>query len=450
MKLTLYNTLTRKKELFKPLKKEVVSMYHCGPTVYDYAHVGNLRAFVIVDLLRRMMEYNGFTVTQVMNITDVDDKTIKRARESGVPLQQFTGQYTDLFLKDLNTLNIKRPHSLPKATEHIDEIVTLIEKLLERDIAYKGEDGSVYFDISKSPQYGKLAGISADSLSYSRELASQDEYDKNNIRDFALWKAWKPEDGDVFWETALGKGRPGWHIECSAMSMKYLGEEFDIHTGGIDLIFPHHTNEIAQSESATDTPFVKYWLHSEFVTVDGKKMAKSDGNIIRVQDIVEKGFNPLAYRYWLLQAHYRTQVNFTWEALEAAQNALHKLYEQYFAFQDGGKVSETYQKKFTEFINDDIDTPQVLALTWQLLKDDTITSEDKKATLVSFDKVLGFRFDEYKPAEIPEQVLSLAKERESARKKEDWEKADKLRKDIEKLGYTIEDTETGPKISRKL
>ncbi|MAG12875.1 cysteine--tRNA ligase [bacterium] len=453
--IKLFNTLTRKKELFKPLKKEVVSMYHCGPTVYDYAHIGNIRPYIFADILRRTFEYNDFEVKQIINITDVGhltsdedegaDKVELAAEREKKGVREIAQKYTDQFIKDLGQLNINTEQTtFPKASEHISEQIALIKELEDKDYTYITSDG-VYFDTSKFEGYEKLGKLNVEQLREGARVVKNPE--KKNPSDFALWRfSPKTEKRHQEWDSPWGRGFPGWHIECSAMSMLYLGETFDIHTGGIDHIPVHHTNEIAQSEGATGKPFVNYWMHNEFITVDGKKMAKSLGNIITVEDIARKGVIPLAYRYWLLQAHYRTRVNFTWEALEAAQNALHKLYEQYFALQSGGEISETYQKKFTEYINDDLDTPQALALTWQLLKDDTVPPEDKRATLVSFDKVLGFNLDVYKPAEIPKQVLALSEKRESARKEEDWEKADKLRKDIEELGYTIEDTNKGPKI----
>ena len=441
----LFNTLTRKKGPFKPLEKGAVSMYHCGPTVYDRAHIGNLRSFITWDILRRVFESQAFTVNQVMNVTDVDDKTIKRSREEGVSLKKLTERHTDFFVKDINSLNILTPHKLIKATDHIDEMIALIEQLLKKGLAYKSADGSVYFKISAFKKYGQLARLKIKTLERT-DRVRDDNYDKENIRDFVLWKSWTEEDGNVFWQTQLGKGRPGWHIECSAMSMKYLGEEFDIHTGGKDLIFPHHTNEIAQSEGVTGKQFVRYWLHNEFVLVDGQKMAKSEGNIITLNNIAEKGFNPLSYRYFLLQAHYRTQINFTWNALRAAQNALQKLYEQYGTLPNGGGISKTYQKKFVEIVNNDLDTPQALALLWQLMKDNAVTPEDKKNTLAYFDEVLGLGLQKYKPAEAPEKVRSLMELREYARKKEDFKTADNLRFKIERLGFTVKDTPSGPRI----
>ncbi|MDP3726111.1 MAG: cysteine--tRNA ligase [bacterium] len=449
MTIQLFNTLTRTKEQFKPLKKGAVTMYHCGPTVYDYAHIGNLRSFVTWDLLRRAFELYNYKVTQVMNITDVDDKTIKRSREENISLKKLTDKYTDFFLKDIETLNILRPHELPLATEHVPEMIALIEKLLEKKLAYK-KDGSVYFKISAFKKYGELSNLKNVTTTEENHI-TRDEYGKEDAHDFALWKAWTPLDGDVFWETSLGKGRPGWHIECSAMSIKYLGNTFDIHTGGIDLIFPHHENEIAQSEGATGKPFVHYWLHNEFVLIDGKKMAKSDGNILTLADIKKKSLNPLSYRYWLLTAHYRTIVNFTWEALTGAERALTRLYEHYRALGRAlGETDKEYVEEFKKHLGNDLDAPGALAVLWKLLKDENISPKDKKATLLFFDEFLGLKLSESDTVQekIPQEVKNLVALREDARKQKNWGKADDIRKEIEQLGFTIKDTENGPKISK--
>jgi len=449
MVIFLYNTLSRAKEEFKPIDSGVVKMYHCGPTVYDYAHIGNLRSFVFADILRRTIEYIGLEVRQVMNITDIDDKMIKRSKEEGVTLGDLADKYTGYFLNDLDALNIKHPHVISKATEHINDMVALIEKLLTKGMAYKAEDGSVYFSVSTFKHYGALARLENIELKKGEHTVS-DEYEKENVQDFALWKAWTSDDGDVYWETSLGKGRPGWHIECSAMSMKYLGEEFDIHTGGHDLIFPHHTNEIAQSEGITGRPFVHYWLHNEFITVNSKKMSKSLGNIIILNDIIKKGFSPLAYRYWLLTAHYRSLANFTWEALEGAQKALQNLYEQYKSLgEEIGEVHEEYRERFIRVINDDLNTPQALALLWELIKDKTLDSDCKKATMLDFDRVLGLGLNKQHTQPVPLDVFELVAKREEARKKEDWQKADELRKKIEKQGYLVNDTSQGPKVKKE-
>jgi len=447
--MRLYNTLTRRKEEFKPLKKGHVSMYNCGPTVYDFAHIGNLRAFVFADILRRVLEYNGYEVKQVMNITDVDDKTIRKAQEEHIPLSELTKRYEGAFLRNIEALNIKSPHVLSRATEHIPEMVLLIEKLIDKGIAYRGDDGSVYFDISKDPNYGELAELGKIDLKEGARV-SRDEYTKDEARDFALWKSWTHGDGDIFWETSLGKGRPGWHIECSAMSVKYLGESFDIHTGGVDLMFPHHTNEIAQSEAATGKQFVRYWLHTEFVTVNGKKMAKSEGTFITLDVLVKKGYSPLAYRYWLLSAHYRSPVNFSWDALEGAENALKKLGEHMQELPETEVMpDEQYKNDFASAIGDNLNTPRALALLWQLIKDKKVSPDAKRSTVRDFDRVLGLRLADVKKEPIPPEISKMAEEREKTRADGDFKKADAIREKIKKQGFAVEDTSKGPKITRQ-
>ena len=319
-----FNTLTRKKEVFKPLDEGKVKIYTCGPTVYDFAHIGNFRAFLFEDLLKRWLIQRGFKVTHVMNLTDIDDKTIKGSQTQKVPLRQFTEFYVKAFFEDIKALNIQPADVYPKATDHIPEMVALIKTLMAKGIAYKGEDGSIYYAISKFPDYGKLSKIKPAELKAGARV-SQDEYTKEEAQDFAVWKAWTLEDGDVFWETELGKGRPGWHIECTAMSLRYLGETLDIHAGGVDLIFPHHENEIAQSESLTGKLFSRFWLHAEFLMVEGQKMSKSLGNYYTLRDLVAKGHAPEAIRYLLASVPYRKSLNFTMDGLKAAAVAIDRL-----------------------------------------------------------------------------------------------------------------------------
>jgi cysteinyl-tRNA synthetase len=417
-------------------------MYHCGPTVYDTPHLGNYRTFIMDDLLRRTFEYNGYEVIQVMNITDVDDKTIKRSHEEKVDLKTITKKYESLFLQGLGSLNVLTPKQIVRATENIPEMIELIDTLLKKNVAYKAEDG-IYVSIDKVKNYGKLAGLNIDSSTHER--IANDEYDKDNPRDFAIWKF----ANDISWETPFGAGRPGWHIECSAMSMKVLGYTIDIHTGGIDLVFPHHTNEIAQSESATGKQFVHYWLHGGFMNIDSEKMAKSAGNFIKLEDLDHNSISPLAFRYWLLTAHYRSPINFTYEAVQGAQNALVKLMATVGAYPDGGEVISDYKDRFMKFVNDDIDLPQAVALIWDLIKDKDYKPEDKKVTILDFDKVLGLKLDtlpKIDDVEIPEEIQILVEEREHARKDKDWVKADALRDEITARGFTIEDTTTGIKI----
>jgi cysteinyl-tRNA synthetase len=449
-KILLYNTLSKTKEEFEPLNKNEVRMYTCGPTVYNYAHIGNYRAYVFADTLKRALAYNDYQVRHIMNITDVDDKTIRDSQKESKSLKDFTEFYTEKFFEDLKMLNVSiKAENFTKATENIDEMVRMIEKLLEKNLAYKSADKSVYFDIKKFKNYGKLSHL---ELDHQKENASgrikTDEYDKENVQDFALWKAWDESDGEVYWETSLGKGRPGWHIECSAMSIKFLGEQFDIHTGGVDLIFPHHENEIAQSEGATGKEFVKYWMHNEWVLVDSKKMAKSAGNFYTLRDIIKKGLNPLSYRFWLLMASYRTRVNFVWDALEASEIALKRLYNLYLDLgEEIGQVHVEYKNKFTKYINDDLNTPRALSLLWDVMKDENISKEDKKATILDFDKVLGLGFEFIKKEKIPEEVIELLKERENARKNKDFKLSDEIREKINAMGFEVKDVEGGQRVN---
>ncbi|HXK35115.1 MAG TPA: cysteine--tRNA ligase [Candidatus Paceibacterota bacterium] len=452
MALKFYNTLSRQKEEFKPAKPPAVGLYTCGPTVYNYPHIGNYRAYIFGDILKRYLNYLGFDVRHVMNLTDVDDKTIRDSQKSNTTLKEFTEFYARGFFQDLDRLNIAPAHVYPKATEHITEMVTLINHLLEKGVAYKTEDGSIYFNIKKFKDYGKLAHLEkTEQKAGASGRVRADEYSKENIEDFALWKSWTEDDGDVFWLTPWGKGRPGWHIECSAMSMKHLGESFDIHTGGIDLVFPHHENEIAQAEGSTGKPFVKYWLHNEWLLVDGKKMSKSLGNFYTLRDLINKGYPPLAYRYLLTGTHYRTVVNFTWESLTAAENALRHLYESFYDLGERiGEVDPDYQARFAHIMDDDLDTPGALALVWDLIKDPHLKPEDKKDSLLSFDQMLGLGLAKIKWQPLPEKIQKLVSEREAAREKKDFTASDKLRDEIKKLGFEIDDTKEGAKVRPKL
>ena len=451
MALKFYNTLTREKEIFTPINSPKVGFYSCGPTVYNYPHLGNYRAYIFADTLKRVLLYSGYKVKHIMNLTDIDDKTIRDSQKEGKTLKEFTEFYTEEFLKDNKALNILNPTKFTKASDYIDEMVKIIKKLLEKGLAYKSEDGSIYFDIKKFKNYGQLSHL---TLENQKENASgrikTDEYEKENANDFALWKAWDEKDGNVFWKTELGKGRPGWHIECSAMSMKNLGEQIDLHTGGVDNIFPHHENEIAQSEGATGKQFVKYWMHNEWVLVDNKKMAKSFQNFYTLRDIIKREINPLAYRFWLLMANYRTRVNFVWEALEGAETALKRLFGLYLELGGSkiGEVHKEYQYKFKEYIEDDLDTPRALSLLWDVFKDENISKADKKATILDFDKVFGLGFEKLKEEKIPEEIKKLAEEREQARKNKNFKKSDELRKEINSLGYEIIDTAEGQKINK--
>ncbi len=449
-KIFLRNTFSREKEEFVPLNEDKVLFYSCGPTVYNYPHIGNYRAYVFADTLKRVLSYNGYNVKHIMNLTDIDDKTIRESQRERKSLKEFTEFYSTEFFKDIESLHILPPTKFTKATDYIDEMVEIIKKLEAKGIAYKSADGSVYFNIKKFPEYGKLSHL---DLSEQKENASgriqTDEYDKDNVQDFALWKAWDEQDGEVYWETELGKGRPGWHIECSAMSMANLGEQIDIHTGGVDNIFPHHENEIAQSEGVTGKQFSKYWMHNEWVLVDQKKMSKSANNFYTLREVIERGIQPVAYRFWLLMANYTTRVNFVWEALEASETALKRLFALYVDLgNETGNVHEEYQTKFTEFINDDLNTPRAISLLWDVMKDENMSPADKKATILDFDKVLGLGFENVKADVIPDEVQKLVTERETARQEKDFKKSDEIRAQINNLGYEVKDGAEGQRVSK--
>jgi len=456
--------MSRKIELFEPIDSSKVGMYTCGPTVYDYAHIGNFRAYVWEDLLHRYLKFKGYDVVQVMNLTDVDDKTIRRSRELGIPLDKYTQKYKEAFFEDIDTLGIERAQYYPEATKHIEEMVSLIEKLLEKGIAYRGDDGSIYYSIAKFPEYGKLSGKKPEHLIRGARI-SHDEYEKEQWADFALWKAWNPEDGDVFWETSLGKGRPGWHIECSAMSMKYLGESFDIHTGGEDNIFPHHENEIAQSEAATGKQFVKYWMHCAHLIVEGKKMSKSYGNFYTLRDLIEKGYNPMAIRYLLLSTHYRQKLNFTFDGLYASNAAVDRLTEYRNMLNEhiksGGpgtdnKVTDILKKGLAEFessMDDDLNISAALGSVFDMIRNinriasvDGLTRPDAEYAVEVFEKinsVIGVYKEEER--EITEEMKNLIKEREKARKRKDFKTADEIREKLSEMGMEIKDTPDGTK-----
>ena len=451
MSIKFYNTFTRSLEEFTPLNKEVVNLYTCGPTVYNYPHIGNYKTFIFGDTLKRYLTYRGYNVNHIMNITDIDDKTIRDSQKNNQSLKDFTEFYTNEFFKDRDMLNIIPANSYPKATDYIDEMVTIIEKLIDKGHAYTSTDGSVYFNIDTFKNYGKLSHLDITELkNNAKGRMDSDEYEKDSAQDFALWKAYDDTDGDVFWETSLGKGRPGWHIECTAMSIKNLGEQIDIHTGGVDNIFPHHENEIAQSEGYTDKQFVKYWMHSEWLLVNGKKMAKSAGNFYTLRDLMEKGIDPIAYRMWLATSHYRTLTNLNMDTLEGANSALRRLYGAFKALVDDGSgvADKDYVNRFTAYMDDDLNTPQAIALLWELVKDPNISPSDKRATLLDFDKVLGFGLDKIVDIQVPDEVTQLVKDRQYARELKDWDLGDRLRAKINALGWDVKDTSEGPKITQ--
>ena len=466
MTIKLYNTLTRVKEEFVPIEKDKVKLYTCGPTVYNFVHIGNLRTYVFQDILRRYLRFRGLTVRQVMNLTDVDDKTIRDSIKEGTSLSEFTKRYSNAFIADLNTLNIEHPEVMCSATKHIKEMIDLIKKLMDKGIAYKGTDDSIYFNIAKYKEYGKLSKVDLSQLKAGARV-SHDEYEKESLADFALWKAWDNNDGDVFWETELGKGRPGWHIECSAMSMKYLGEHFDIHTGGVDLRFPHHENEIAQSEAASEKKFANYWLHAEHLLVNGKKMSKSLGNFYTLRDILKKIKNPMAIRYLLLSTNYRQQLNFTFESLEGAENSLERMKNFMIKLNESIEEDNTLDRndyvetllnelkdKFIDSMDDDLNICEALASIFNFINEINkiveLPSIDAKEILERFqhlDHVLGVLHED--EIVLDDEIDSLLKQREEARKVKNFEEADIIRKRIENAGYVIEDTGKGARVKRK-
>ncbi|MBI2023332.1 cysteine--tRNA ligase [Candidatus Giovannonibacteria bacterium] len=455
MSMEFWNTLTKKKETFKPITKNQAGIYTCGPTVYDRAHIGNLRSYVFSDTLRRTLEYAGFKVKQIVNITDIghltsdadsgDDKMVKGLKREGLPLslaglKQLADKYEKLFKEDLEKLNIETADAFPRATEYLPDEIALVEELEKKGFAYGLPDG-IYFNTGKLDGYGKLGGLTPAGEGRARVESGE----KKNPRDFVLWKL--SQDEHLGFESKWGRGFPGWHIECSAMSRKLLGQPFDIHTGGIDHIPVHHNNEIAQSEAAYGTPLANYWLHNEFLTLSDSKMAKSDGNIITLGALEEKGFSPLAYRYFLLLSHYRTQTSFSWEALKAAETAYRRIKEAIADItESGGEISEIYKKEFKEAIENDLNTPEALAVVWKLIKDEKLPPKDIRTTILDFDRILGLKLDlnEFAIVEISEEVKKLIEQREKAREEKNWEEADRLRREIEKNGYFVEDSTRGP------
>lgn len=449
MPLKLYNTLSRRLEAFRPLKDKHVGFYTCGPTVYNYAHIGNLRTYIFEDILQRVLERNGYKVKRVMNITDVEDKIIRDSKKAEKDIFEFVKPYEKAFYEDIKKLNIKPADVYPKATRHIEDMIALIDKLLEKGLAYKA-GGSIYFNISRFKNYGRLSRLELRKLK-ARARVDVDEYTKEAAEDFVLWKGAKP--GEPSWQTPLGKGRPGWHIECSAMSMKYLGTTFDIHAGGVDLIFPHHENEIAQSEGATGKKFAKYFIEGEHLLVDGQKMSKSLGNTYTLRDIEARHINPLAFRYLILGAHYRRKLNFTWQSLAAAENGLQNLYNRYAEIKRASapgkprtKEMRKWRAKFTAALNDDLNTPSALALTSRMLRDKNLNPKEKVLLLNDFDEVLGLNIAKFsaKTAKIPSKIEALAKQREEFRRNKQFVQADRLRQEIKRLGYSIDDTPAGP------
>ena len=461
--IVFFNTLTRKKEEFKPIEQGVVKMYTCGPTVYDYAHIGNFRAYVFEDLLHRFLEYAGYQVIRVMNITDIDDKTIAGAIRENVSLNEYTKKYIDAFFEDMDCLKLKRATYFPRATEHIQEMVCLIKKLMEKGHAYE-KDGSIYFRVSSFPSYGKLSHYDFNQILTASTDA--DEYEKEEARDFALWKAVKNEP--FFWDTEIGRGRPGWHIECSAMSMKYLGETFDIHTGGVDNIFPHHENEIAQSEAVTGKKFVNYWLHCAHLLVNGEKMSKSKGNFYTLRDLLKKNYNPAGIRYLLMATHYRDPLNFTEQSLKQAENTVKHIQAFYqrisFALKNEGPLHHEIEKivddtstKFYNALADDLNISPAMAEIFEFMHRINETIEKENISGKDAEKILAFikKINEVIAVvedvieELPEEFMILIKKREQARKQKNFDLADQIRNTLSAKGIILEDTPYGTRWIKK-
>lgn len=466
--LKLYNTLTRKKEIFKPIRKGRVGLYTCGPTVYNYAHIGNLRTYIFEDILERVLQLNGYRVRRVMNITDVghltsdadagEDKLEKSARLHKKTPFQIAAFYTKAFLADIKKLNIKTPKILAPATKFIPQQITLVKKLLKKGFAYETSQ-AIYFDVSKFKKYGQLSGQSLEEKIIAARDEVKEDPEKRNPADFALWfkTVGRFKNHLMRWQSPWGEGFPGWHIECSAISRYFLGQPFDIHTGGIDHIGTHHENEIAQSEAAYDKPLANYWLHGEFLLVNKMRMAKSAGNFYVLEDIINRGINPLAFRYLVLGAHYRSKLNFTWENLTAANSTLKKLYSQYLLFKLNSKekvkaASKKYLSKFIAALNDDLNTPRALVVLHQVFDDSHLSFDVKVATINELDKIfdLGFCSLRLKKGRVLQKVLKLVALREKFRINKQFIQADRLRKQINKLGYMVEDTASGPLLKQKL
>ncbi|HSF41480.1 MAG TPA: cysteine--tRNA ligase [Thermoanaerobaculia bacterium] len=468
--IVLFNTLGRQLEPFQPLTPGKVRIYACGPTVYNEVHIGNLRTFLFQDLLRRSLHYLGYGVHHVMNLTDVDDKTIQGAHKAGVPLAEYTEPFITAFLRDLDTLHLERVEEFPRATNHIPEMIELIRTLVDKGYAYESE-GSVFFSIAKDPDYGRLSGFHLDQARQGERVAN-DEYGKEDVRDFVLWKAAKP--GEPSWESPWGPGRPGWHVECSAMAMKILGETFDIHCGGVDLIFPHHENEIAQSESATGKPFVRTWLHSEHLIVDNQKMSKSLGNQYTLQDLLTRGYTPRAIRYLILSVHYRQKLNFTFESLDGAAGALRRVDEMRFRLghatekgEPDARLAESIERVCRDFpagLADDLNIAAALAALFTFVKEVNVAIEEGRigegdkqrvqGTLADFDRVLAVLDPAAWPADDAgdadkDEIDRLVREREEARQRRDFKESDRLRNELTERGIVLEDTPQGTRWKRK-
>ena len=458
--MIFYNSLTRKKEVFQPIDKKLIKLYTCGPTVYDSPHIGNYRTFLFEDLLKRTLIASGFKVEHAMNITDIDDKTIKASINENVDLKEFTKKYINIFFDELKILRILPADYYPRATKYIHEMIDIIENLISKNHAYISSSGDVYFSVKSFKKYGTLTNLKLDKLIQSKRVLS-DEYSSDTIQDFALWKAYKANDGNVFWHSPWGKGRPGWHIECSAMAMNLLGNNIDIHCGGVDNKFPHHENEIAQSECFSQSKFVNYWLHSDFLLVDGEKMSKSKGNYYTLSDIFLKGMSVEEFRYMIFSAHYRSKINFSLKRINNAKKAIsritnlkHKLIP---IANDKIKAFPNAKERFHEALKDDLDSPKAFAIFFEWLKDINLKIDNGNISQTEVAKSINFiNFFDYifqvipNNQEIPDKILKYAKLRESARKKKDWIEADNLRNKIDYYGWVVEDSEKGFQLKKKL
>ncbi len=459
MEMNVYNSLTRRVEPLVPLAENTVRLYTCGPTVYNFAHIGNFRAYTFEDILRRIIQFNGMKVKQVMNLTDVDDKTIKGANAQGVALTDYTKTYKDAFFADLGKLNVQPAEVYPAATDHIPEMIALVQTLIEKGVAYQSEDGSVYFAVTKFPGYGKLAHIDFDNQRTGARCAA-DEYDKENVGDFALWKAWEPSDGPVGWDSPWGRGRPGWHIECSAMSMKYLGETFDLHTGGIDNLFPHHENEIAQAEAATGKEFVKTWMHCAHLRVNGEKMSKSLGNFFTLRDLLDKGYTGREIRYVLINAHYRSGLNFAFSTLDDARKSLARI-DACVAKATDGATPDWAQRHLDDFaaaVNDDLNLPKAFAALFELVRETNAALSGAQPPAAApllgvfrrMDEVLGvIFFGKAEKAAVPAEIQKLLDERAAARAAKNWAESDRLRDAIAAAGWLVKDSREGQSVTKK-
>jgi len=457
MTLKLYNSMGRKKMAFRPLRGKTVRMYTCGPTMWNYAGIHNFRTFVFDDVLRRYLRFKGFKVVQVMNITDVEDRIIKGIKLFNKSRKELTEFFEKAFMDDVTTLNIERAEFYPRATEHIPEMLSLIKKLMKKGYAYKAEDGSVYFKVSKFRRYGRLSGIKPTELKSAGRVSADHYEEKMEASDFALWKAWDAEDGDVFWETELGKGRPGWHIECSAMSMKYLGSSFDIHTGGMDLRFPHHENEIAQSESATGKTLARFWVHPQFLTHKGEEMHKSVGNVVYLRELIKEGRSPMAVRLFLISSKYRITLDLTPAQLDQAEAQRQRLQDFLARLREvkggsgGGQQAGRLITAFERAMDDDLNTPRAIAAIFAVAKEVNIlidrgqlgerAAHDIIAALRRVDSVLGVI--DFEEQTLSEELKSLIRQREEARKRGDYGTADQLRAQLLEKGLVVEDMPGG-------